>query len=101
MTSTKFLFTCREVVYRNETISTSVLFKKENLVCLQSSENALDNEDKHKLLTNYKLKIDILNSETADSVIKHVSTHMQTIFKRKNVLGLWTGTIYFSCTLHS
>lgn len=63
MKSTKFLFTCREVVYRNETISTSFLFKKENLVCLQSSENALDNEDKHKLLANYKLNIDILNSE--------------------------------------
>lgn len=63
MTSTKFLFTCREVVYRNETLFTSFLSKKENLVYLQSAENALDNEDKYKLLAKYKLKTDILNSE--------------------------------------
>lgn len=56
MTNTKFLFTCREVVYRNETISTSFLSNKENLVHLQSAENALDNQDKHKLLAKYKLK---------------------------------------------
>lgn len=63
MTSTKFLFTCREVVYRNETLFTSFLSKKENLVYLQSAENALDNEDKYKLLAKYRLKTDILNSE--------------------------------------
>lgn len=63
MTSTKFLFTCREVVYKNETLFTSFLSKKENLVYLQSAENALDNEDKYKLLAKYKLKTDILNSE--------------------------------------
>lgn len=74
--SMKFFFMCCEVVYRNEIIFISVLFKKENLVCLQSFENVLDNEDKYKLFINYKLKIDILNLETVDSVIKYVFIYM-------------------------
>lgn len=63
MMSMKFFFMCCEVVYRNEIIFNSFLFKKENLVYLQSVENVLDNEDKYKLFVKYKLKIDILNLE--------------------------------------
>lgn len=45
MPETKVLMTCREVVYRNKQASNSFLTKEENVVLLQSTENALNEND--------------------------------------------------------
>lgn len=95
MTNTKFLFTCREVVYRNETISTSFLSKKENLVYLQSAENALDNQDKHKLLAKYKLKIDILNPEQL-AASSNMFPLICKLFSKEKMYGEYGPTLFIS-----
>lgn len=55
MPKTKVLMTCREVVYRNKQASNSFLTKEENVVLLQSTENALNENDKRELLSRYQL----------------------------------------------
>lgn len=54
MPKTKVLMTCREVVYRNKQASNSFLTKEENVVLLQSTENALNENDKRELLSRYQ-----------------------------------------------
>lgn len=60
MPKTKVLMTCREVVYRNKKASNSFLTKEENVVLLQSTENALNENDKRELLSRYQLGKDFL-----------------------------------------
>lgn len=60
MPKTKVLMTCREVVYRNKQASNSFLTKEENVVLLQSTENALNENDKRELLSRYQLGKDII-----------------------------------------
>lgn len=60
MPKTKVLMTCREVVYRNKQASNSFLTKEENVVLLQSTENALNENDKRELLSRYQLGKDSL-----------------------------------------
>lgn len=60
MPKTKVLMTCREVVYRNKQASNSFLTKEENVVLLQSTENALNENDKRELLSRYQLGKDFL-----------------------------------------
>lgn len=55
MPKTKVLMTCREVVYRNKQASNTFLTKEENVVLLQSTENALNENDKRELLSRYQL----------------------------------------------
>lgn len=57
---TKVLMTCREVVFRNKQASNSFLTKVENVVLLQSTENALNEKDKRELLSRYQLGKDFL-----------------------------------------
>lgn len=57
---TKVLMTCREVVYRNKQASNSFLTKEENVVLLQSTENALNENDKRELLSRYQLGKDFI-----------------------------------------
>lgn len=61
MPKTKVLMTCREVVYRNKQASNSFLTKEENVVLLQSTENALNENDKRELLSRYQLGKDSLS----------------------------------------
>lgn len=60
MPKTKVLMTCREVVYRNNKASNTFLTKEENVVFLQSTENALNENDKRELLSRYQLGNDFL-----------------------------------------
>lgn len=60
MPKTKVLMTCREVVYRNKQASNSFLTKEENVVLLQSTENALNENDRRELLSRYQLGKDFL-----------------------------------------
>lgn len=50
---TKVLMTCRICIYRNEQVFKSDLFRKENILSLQSAENALNEKDKYDLLAIY------------------------------------------------
>lgn len=59
---TKILMTCREAVYRNQTLLDCILMRKNNVVHLQSKENALNDEDKQNLLENFKLQRELLTS---------------------------------------
>lgn len=63
MPKTKVLMTCREVVYRNKQASNSFLTKEEHVVLLQSTENALNENDKRELLSRYQLGKYICNVE--------------------------------------
>lgn len=60
MPKTKVLMTCREVLYRNKQASNSFLTKEENVVLLQSTENALNENDKRELLSRYQIGKDII-----------------------------------------
>lgn len=62
MKETKVLMTCREVVYRNEYLTNTFLSKNENVVQLNSDENALTDQDKYNLLAKYNLDKKILSS---------------------------------------
>lgn len=62
MVKTKILMTCRKVVYKNETLSKSVLFKNDNVILLDSKENELNETDKCKLFELYQLDPSILTS---------------------------------------
>lgn len=63
----KIIITCREAVFRNELLSDCVLVKHENVVFLQSEENALNYKDKRDLLETYKIDRDLLDSMDLDS----------------------------------
>lgn len=60
MPKTKVLMTCREIVYRSKQASNTFLTKEENVVLLQSTENALNENDKRELLSRYQLGNDFL-----------------------------------------
>lgn len=60
MPKTKVLMTCREIVYRSKQALNTFLTKEENVVLLQSTENALNENDKRELLSRYQLGNDFL-----------------------------------------
>lgn len=70
MPKTKILMTCRETVFRDKTLSTSFLSKQENTIFLNSKENELTDGDKHRLLTKYGLKENLLTQEDLASTSK-------------------------------
>lgn len=55
MPKSKCLMTCRETIFRNETLLDTFLSKEEKIVKLHSDENALTFDDKYDLLEKYKL----------------------------------------------
>lgn len=67
MPRTKVLMTCREVVFRNEKISLSLLFNESNVILLNSEEHGLNVQDKQRLLSKYKLEKRILNTAELSS----------------------------------
>lgn len=62
MPRTKVLMTCREVVFKDKTISISVLSNKANVIFLNGEEHKLNVHDKHKLLSIYKLETNMLTT---------------------------------------
>lgn len=63
MSKTKIIMTCREVVFRNETLSKCFLIEKANVIQLQSENNKLSNEDKRSLLANYSINAGLIPSK--------------------------------------
>lgn len=55
MPKSKILMTCREVLYRNESLSSSFLIQTENIVLLNSGEYELNENDKYELLAKYEV----------------------------------------------
>lgn len=62
MSQTKVLMTCRELVYRNEKLSTHFLSQERNVVMLNGKDNVLNDNDKFKILARYQLGSDVLSS---------------------------------------
>lgn len=56
MRKTKYLMTCRETVFRHETVSNIFLTRNENVIFLHSEENALNDQDKCGLLETYHIR---------------------------------------------
>eukprot|EP00105_Crassostrea_gigas_P041542 XP_019925690.1 PREDICTED: serine/threonine-protein phosphatase 6 regulatory ankyrin repeat subunit C-like isoform X3 [Crassostrea gigas] len=63
MSKTKIIMTCREVVFRNETLSKCFLTENANVIKLQSEDNKLSDEDKLSLLANYGLDVGLIPSK--------------------------------------
>lgn len=63
MSKTKIIMTCREVVFKNETLSKCFLTKKANVIQLQSEDNKLSDEDKRSLLAKYGLNVCLIPSK--------------------------------------
>lgn len=63
MPETKVLMTCREVVFRNEKMSISVLSNESNVILLNSEEHMLNVQDKLELLLKYKLETNMLTTD--------------------------------------
>lgn len=81
---TKILMTCREAVFRNEMLSSSVLVKREHVVHLQSKNNALNDEDKQNLLEKYKLDRDLLTLDNLASS-SNMFPFLCKLFSSKNM----------------
>lgn len=62
MPKTKILMTCRETVFRHKKMSKIFLTKQENVILLQSEENALNDQDKRKLFAKYQIDPNIWKS---------------------------------------
>lgn len=95
MPITKVLMTCRELVYRNEMLSECFLFKQENVILLNSEENALSDSDKHKLLAKYRLGSDFLSSAEMKSS-SHMFPFLCKFFSSKTDLKLYGSTFFIS-----
>lgn len=65
MSKSKILMSCRDSIYRKENISQIFLSKEENVVHLNSEENALSYEDKNAILAKYSLDLSISNEQTS------------------------------------
>lgn len=60
MSKTKILMTCRQVVFRNETLLKSFLLTQENTINLHNKDNELTYQDKLTFLKSYGLEETIL-----------------------------------------
>lgn len=67
MSETKVIMTCREMIYRNETVSSCFLFESKNVIMLHSAENALNDQDKLQIFAKYDLEKNLLTSENLAS----------------------------------
>lgn len=67
MSETKCIMTCREMIYRNETVSSCFLFEIKNVIMLHSAENVLNDQDKLQIFAKYDLEKNLLTSENLAS----------------------------------
>lgn len=63
MDKSKFLMTCRETIFRNESLLGSFLSEEKNIVKLHSDENTLTFKDKYDLLVKYKLDTNLITQD--------------------------------------
>ncbi|XP_052691397.1 uncharacterized protein LOC128169276 [Crassostrea angulata] len=86
MPETKVLMTCREVVFKHEAFSGSILSNKKHVVQLHSEENALNDQDEYDLIAKYNLDKDLLSSDTLSKLSKSFP-YLCKLFSRKEELG--------------
>nr|XP_034320285.1 uncharacterized protein LOC105342216 isoform X3 [Crassostrea gigas] len=86
MPKTKVLLTCREVVFKHEAFSGSILSNKKHVVQLHSKENALNDQDKYDLFAKYNLDKDLLSADTLSKISKSFP-YLCKLFSRKEELG--------------
>nr|XP_034320582.1 uncharacterized protein LOC117687709 [Crassostrea gigas] len=83
--ATKVLMTCREVVFKHEAFSGSILSNKKHVVQLHSEENALNDQDKYDLFAKYNLDKDLLSADTLSKLSKSFP-YLCKLFSRKEEL---------------
>nr|XP_034320280.1 uncharacterized protein LOC105342216 isoform X1 [Crassostrea gigas]XP_034320282.1 uncharacterized protein LOC105342216 isoform X1 [Crassostrea gigas]XP_034320283.1 uncharacterized protein LOC105342216 isoform X1 [Crassostrea gigas] len=95
MPATKVLMTCREVVFKHEAFSGSILSNKKHLVQLHSEENALNDQDKYDLFAKYNLDKDLLSADTLSKISKSFP-YLCKLFSRKEELGHYGPQFFIS-----
>nr|XP_034320275.1 uncharacterized protein LOC105346459 isoform X9 [Crassostrea gigas]XP_034320276.1 uncharacterized protein LOC105346459 isoform X9 [Crassostrea gigas]XP_034320277.1 uncharacterized protein LOC105346459 isoform X9 [Crassostrea gigas] len=95
MPETKVLMTCREVVFKHEAFSGSILSNKKQVVQLHSEENALNDQDKYALFAKYNLDKDLLSADTLSKISKSFS-YLCKLFTRKEELGHYGPQFFIS-----
>lgn len=70
MEKSKFLMTCRETIFRNESLLDSFLSEEKNIVKLHSDENTLNFKDKYDLLVKYKLNTNLITQDSSSLTSK-------------------------------
>ncbi|XP_052691393.1 uncharacterized protein LOC128169274, partial [Crassostrea angulata] len=95
MPATKVLMTCREVVFKHEGFSGSILSNKKHLVQLHSEENALNDQDKYDLFAKYNLDKDLLSAHTLSKISKSFP-YLCKLFSRKEELGHYGPQFFIS-----
>lgn len=64
MPETKTILTCRKVVFRNKTLSNTFFSNQENIIQMNSDDNILTDEDKHRILAKYNLEKNVLTDQS-------------------------------------
>uniref|UniRef100_K1PPT3 Ankyrin-1 n=1 Tax=Magallana gigas TaxID=29159 RepID=K1PPT3_MAGGI len=95
MPETKVLMTCREVVFKHEAFSGSILSNKKHVVQLHSEENALNDQDKYDLFAKYNLDKDLLSADTLSNISKSFP-YLCKLFSRKEALGHYGQQFFIS-----
>uniref|UniRef100_A0A8W8HKP6 DZIP3-like HEPN domain-containing protein n=1 Tax=Magallana gigas TaxID=29159 RepID=A0A8W8HKP6_MAGGI len=95
MPKTKVLMTCREVVFKHEAFSGSILSNKKQVVQLHSEENALNDQDKYDLFAKYNLDKDLLSADTLSKISKSFP-YLCKLFSRKEELGHYGQQFFIS-----
>ncbi|XP_052691399.1 uncharacterized protein LOC128169278 [Crassostrea angulata] len=95
MPETKVLMTCREVVFKHEAYSGSILSYKNHVVQLHSEENALNDQDKYDLFAKYNLDKDLLSADTLSKISKSFP-YLCKLFSRKEELGHYGPQFFIS-----
>lgn len=97
MSETKFIMTCREMIYRNETVSSCFLFESKNLIMLHSVENALNDHDKLQIFAKYDLEKNLLTSENLASSSNMFPYLCKLFCKEKNSNVMDQPSLYLQC----
>lgn len=98
MPNTKIIMTSREVVYKNEKLSDSFILKKEKVIFLNSTENALNDHDKIGLLALYQIDTELLTPDNLASS-SNMFPYLCKLFSKEREFKSY-GSIFFSNPVH-
>lgn len=98
MPNTKIIMTSREVVYKNEKLSDSFILKKGSVIFLNSTENALNDQDKIGLLALYQLDTELLTPDNLASS-SNMFPYLCKLFSKERKFKSY-GPNFFSNPVH-
>lgn len=100
MSKTKVLMTCRETVYKNETLGDSFLCTEDNVVLLHSNEIALNDQDKRDLMNKYQLDTNILSQADLASLSNMFPLLCKMFSARYSICGPTCFILPISCIMN-